>query len=73
MKKIFQILISVSGGLLLNSCYYDEIPEELIIKEIPVDPSDPNYVETRYIDFRHIEIRDISLATNGNFHDTARP
>jgi len=48
MKKIFQILIIVSGGLLLNSCYYDEIPEELIIKEIPVDPSDPNYVEISF-------------------------
>lgn len=48
MKKIFQILIIVYGGLLLNSCYYDEIPEELIIDEIPVDPSDPNYVEISF-------------------------
>jgi hypothetical protein len=47
MKKIFQILIIVCGGLLLNSCYYDEIPEELII-EIPDDPSDPNYVEISF-------------------------
>lgn len=27
MKKIFQILIIVCGGLLLNSCYYDAFPE----------------------------------------------
>ena len=27
MKKIFQILIIVCSGLLLNSCYYDAFPE----------------------------------------------
>ena len=27
MKKIFQILIIVCGGLLMNSCYYDAFPE----------------------------------------------
>ena len=27
MKKIFQILIIVCGGLLMNSCYYDAYPE----------------------------------------------
>jgi len=28
MKKIFQILIIICGGLLLNSCYYDAFPED---------------------------------------------
>mgnify|MGYP000282824811 CR=1 FL=1 len=27
MKKIFQIIIIICGGLLLNSCYYDAYPE----------------------------------------------
>ena len=28
MKKIFQIIIIICGGLLLNSCYYDAFPED---------------------------------------------
>ncbi|MGV8945198.1 MAG: hypothetical protein ACOH1N_02100 [Lutibacter sp.] len=43
MKKIFQILLIVCGGLLMNSCYYDEL-QERIIPELPVDPNDPNFV-----------------------------
>jgi len=35
MKKIFQILIIVCSGLLLNSCYYDAYPEYDVIDEIP--------------------------------------
>jgi len=35
MKKIFQILIIVSAGLLLNSCYYDELIER------PIDVPEP--------------------------------
>ena len=38
MKKIFQILIIVFGGLLLNSCYYDELVERPVdLPEIPED------------------------------------
>jgi len=33
MKKIFQILIIVCGGLLLNSCYYDAFPEYDVIDD----------------------------------------
>jgi len=47
MKKIFQILIIVCGGLLLNSCYYDELVPRPI-PEIPTDPDDPNYKEVKY-------------------------
>ncbi|PHS54648.1 MAG: hypothetical protein COB01_00435 [Lutibacter sp.] len=31
MKKIFQLLVLVSMGLVMNSCYYDAFPEEEII------------------------------------------
>jgi hypothetical protein len=47
MKKIFQILIIICSGLLLNSCYYDELVERPV-PEIPVDPTDPGYVEIKY-------------------------
>lgn len=47
MKKIFQILIIVCGGLLMNSCYYDDI-QEPVIPELPTDPGDPNYVEIKF-------------------------
>lgn len=47
MKKIFQILLIVCGGLLMNSCYYDEL-QERIIPELPTDPDDPNYVEIKF-------------------------
>lgn len=44
MKKIFQILLIVCGGLLMNSCYYDEFPEEIVI---PV----PDIPDTQVISF----------------------
>jgi hypothetical protein len=47
MKKIFQIILIVCGGLIMNSCYYDEIPERVII-ELPTDPDDPDYVEYKF-------------------------
>jgi hypothetical protein len=47
MKKIFQILIIVAAGLVMNSCYYDEI-QEAIIPELPTDPEDPNFVEIKF-------------------------
>jgi len=47
MKKIFQILLFVSAGLLLNSCYYDALVERPI-DEKPTDPDDPDYVEYSY-------------------------
>ena len=47
MKKIFQILLIVCGGLLMNSCYYDEL-QERTIPELPVDPTDPDYVEIKF-------------------------
>jgi len=56
MKKIFQILIIVSVGLLMNSCYYDELVER---PGIPTDPEDPDYVEVKYED-------DIQLIWNNN-------
>ena len=30
MKKIFQLLVLVSMGLVMNSCYYDAFPEEVL-------------------------------------------
>ena len=36
MKKIFQILLIVVGGLLMNSCYYDEL-QDPVIPELPSD------------------------------------
>ncbi len=47
MKKIFQILIIVFAGLVMNSCYYDELQEK-VIPELPTDPDDPNYVEIKF-------------------------
>jgi hypothetical protein len=47
MKKIFQILIIVFSGLLLNSCYYDELLERPI-PELPTDPDEPGYIEIKY-------------------------
>lgn len=47
MEKIFQILLIVVGGLLMNSCYYDELQEK-VIPELPVDPNDPDYVEIKF-------------------------
>ena len=48
MKKIFQILIIVCGGLLMNSCYYDSVADEIIVDDITDDPDDPDYVEILY-------------------------
>lgn len=45
MKKIFQILLFVSAGLLMNSCYYDALVE---VPELPTDPDDPDYKEVLY-------------------------
>jgi len=47
MRKIFQILLFVSAGLLMNSCYYDALVERPI-PELPTDPDDPEYVEIKY-------------------------
>lgn len=47
MKKIFQILIIVFAGFVMNSCYYDELQEK-VIPELPTDPTDPNYVEIKF-------------------------
>jgi hypothetical protein len=47
MKKILQILIIVCGGLLMNSCYYDELQVK-VIPELPTDPGDPGYVEIKF-------------------------
>jgi hypothetical protein len=47
MKKIFQILLIVCAGLVMNSCYYDEL-QERTIPELPVDPDDPDYVEIKF-------------------------
>jgi len=47
MKKIFQIILIVCGGLVMNSCYYDEL-QERVITELPTDPGDPNYVEIKF-------------------------
>lgn len=44
MKKLLQIVLVSSLSLLCFSCYYDEIPEEIII-DIPDDPDDPGYIE----------------------------
>ena len=47
MKKIFQVLIIIFSGLLMNSCHYDELLERPV-PEIPTDPGDPGYVEIKY-------------------------
>ena len=36
MKNLFKILILISMGLFLNSCYYDAFPEDLE----PIDPEE---------------------------------
>ena len=36
MKKLYQILMILGMGLLLNSCYYDAFPEDLN----PIDPEE---------------------------------
>jgi hypothetical protein len=46
MKKIFQILIIVCAGLVMNSCYYDEL-QVRPIPELPTDPDDPDFVEIK--------------------------
>lgn len=49
MKKIINILLLLSVGLLFNSCYYDTLVEEPIV-EIPTDPGDPGYIEISFSD-----------------------
>ena len=48
MKKLLQIVLICSLSLLCFSCYYDEIQEEIITPDLPVDPGDPNYVEISF-------------------------
>ena len=38
MKKLFQLIIMIIMGLVINSCYYDAFPDEEIID----DPRTPN-------------------------------
>ena len=67
MKKIFQILLIVGGGLLMNSCYYDELQEK-VIPELPVDPDDPNYVEIKFA----TQIQPIFTSNCVGCHNTSR-
>jgi hypothetical protein len=67
MKKIFQIILIMGGGLLMNSCYYDEIPERVII-ELPTDPGDPGYVEIEFV----ADIQPIFTASCISCHDDSR-
>jgi len=67
MKKIFQILLIVGGGLLMNSCYYDELQEK-VIPELPVDPEDPNYVEIKFA----TQIQPIFTSNCVGCHNTSR-
>ena len=67
MKKIFQIILIVGGGLLMNSCYYDEL-QERIIPELPVDPDDPNYVEIKFA----TQIQPIFTTNCAGCHNTSR-
>jgi len=67
MKKIFQIILIVGGGLLMNSCYYDEL-QERTIPELPVDPNDPNYVEILF----GTQIQPIFTSSCIGCHNTSR-
>jgi hypothetical protein len=67
MKKIFQILLIVCGGLLMNSCYYDEL-QVRTIPELPVDPTDPNYVEIKY----GTQIQPIFTSSCAGCHNASR-
>jgi hypothetical protein len=42
MKKLFQIILIITMGLSLNSCYYDAFPEEEIIDN-PTPNEDVSY------------------------------
>ena len=61
MKKIFQILLIVCGGLLMNSCYYDELQE----RTIPELPSDVDIL------FR-TQIQPIFTSSCAGCHNTSR-
>ena len=67
MKKIFQILLIVCAGLAMNSCYYDELQEK-VIPELPVDPTDPGYVEIKF----GAEIQPIFTNSCIGCHNTSR-
>ncbi len=67
MKKIFQILLIVCGGLLMNSCYYDEL-QVRTIPELPVDPTDPNYVEIKFA----TQIQPIFTSSCAGCHNASR-
>jgi hypothetical protein len=67
MKKIFQILLIVGGGLLMNSCYYDELQEK-VIPELPIDEDDPNYVEIKFA----TQIQPIFTSNCVGCHNTSR-
>jgi len=40
MKKLFQFILMISMGLLVNSCYYDAFPEEEIIDDTGTTPTE---------------------------------
>ena len=67
MKKIFQILLIIGGGLLMNSCYYDELQEK-VIPELPIDEDDPNYVEIKL----SADIQPIFTSNCIGCHNTSR-
>lgn len=67
MKKIFQIILIICGGLIMNSCYYDEIPEKVVI-DSPTDPGDPGYVEIKF----GAEIQPIFTESCVSCHDDSR-
>jgi len=52
MKKTINLLIIISLGLFMNSCYYDSYPIYDDVDdgggELPTDPDDPNYIEVKY-------------------------
>jgi hypothetical protein len=44
MKKLFQFILMIIMGLVINSCYYDAFPEEVIID----DPGDTPTEDVSY-------------------------
>jgi hypothetical protein len=45
MKNLFKIIILISVGLFLNSCYYDAFPEDIDGVDPPVIPDVVSYSE----------------------------
>ena len=64
MKKIFQIILIICGGLVMNSCYYDEIPEAMI----PDDTDGPVIPDTQVVSFED-DIQPIFTADCIRCHD----